>query len=140
MDLSVNQRVREIIKEYNLKPLSFSKRLGMQRATKIYNIVNDKTGVSAPMIDLIAKKFANINPEWIMTGRAPKFKNEISSGDQGKTHPRPESDAQYIALEKKYVALRKEFEKARKEIEAAQKELAITQKQLIAALLDNKKK
>jgi transcriptional regulator with XRE-family HTH domain len=140
MDLSVNHRVREILKEYNLKPLAFAKRLGMPRATKIYNIVNDKTGVSAPMIDLIAKKFADINPEWIMTGIPPKFKNAKHTGDQGKPQSGLEADAQYVALEKKYNALRKELDKARKEMEEAVKELALTQKQLIKALLDNNKK
>jgi plasmid maintenance system antidote protein VapI len=94
MDTSKNERVRSILKYYNLKPNEFASRLELDRATKVYNIVNDKTGVSVPMFELITKKFADVNPEWLMTGEGKMIKEKRENmlaeplegyGDQVKT-------------------------------------------------------
>lgn len=70
----VNQRVRDIIKHYNLSPNEFSRKLGFDRSTKIYNIVSDSTGVSTDIIVAIANSFEEINLEWLLLGKGEMIK------------------------------------------------------------------
>jgi len=77
MDLTLNQRVRDIINFYGLSNYALSKKMGMDRSDILNNIVNDKTTVSSKAITHILQALPDVSPDWLLFGkgtmmRAPK--------------------------------------------------------------------
>jgi len=68
MDLTLNQRVRDIINFYGLSNYALSKKMGMDRSDILNNIVNDKTTVSSKAITLILQALPDVSPDWLLFG------------------------------------------------------------------------
>lgn len=67
MEKTVNERIKIIIKHYDLNPNSFSVKMGM-RDTTIRNIISDRNKPSYDVIMKILSTFEDISPLWLLDG------------------------------------------------------------------------
>jgi plasmid maintenance system antidote protein VapI len=71
------ERINYILAYYKLLPSKFSDQIGVQRA----NVSHILSGRNKPSLDLIQKilqHFDEINPEWLLIGKEPFLKNEMT--------------------------------------------------------------
>jgi len=67
LEETVNHRIKQVIKHYELNPNSFSVRLGM-RDTTIRNILKERNKPSYDVIIKIISTFVDISPIWLLQG------------------------------------------------------------------------
>jgi transcriptional regulator with XRE-family HTH domain len=78
--MSINQRIVEIIKYYNLNKNSFSKKIGLQNNTTIGNIVTGR--MNSPSYDVICKilhAFDGISVKWLILGEGEMIEDKTNS-------------------------------------------------------------
>ena len=73
--MSANERVREVIKYYQMKPTVFAKEIGVS-TTAIFNIISDKRNAGKGILDKILKAFPDLSVSWLMAGQGPMLKYE----------------------------------------------------------------
>ena len=78
---------------------SFAESIGLKRADRIYNILNEKNGVSTELAKLISLKYNDVNYDWLLTGEGEMIKM------QGKS-----LDANYQKVDGKWQAVQEEPE------------------------------
>lgn len=99
--MTINQRIRDLIKFLNLNPNQFAKKLGYERGEKIYKIVNDLHEPGYDLIRDIAQKIENVNSEWLLTGIGEMFKNSLVTSDpQSKYGLKPMPDIITVTVDK----------------------------------------
>jgi phage repressor protein C with HTH and peptisase S24 domain len=96
MNVSVNQRVRELRKALNLTQMEFSKRIGITQ-TSISQIESESNSISLDSIIAIVNNFS-VSPYWLLNGTGEMF----SDDDIGINSPLPKPlpNAEYTDLGK----------------------------------------
>ncbi len=69
------ERLEEIINSSKLSANAFSKEIGLKGPQSLYDIMNEKHGISKKMAQRIHAKYLNYNFTWIWTGEGSKYKN-----------------------------------------------------------------
>lgn len=75
--MSVNQRLRQVRKHFNMQQIDFAKRLGLSQAG-ISWLEQDGNTVSEQIIRLLHLDF-HVSEEWLRTGEGPMFSAEDDS-------------------------------------------------------------
>lgn len=70
------ERLEKVIKHSQKSINAFAMSLGLERSTKIYNIINLKNGISPSIANLISSVYNEINYEWLITGKGEMLKTE----------------------------------------------------------------
>ena len=98
-NILVGKRLETIIRHYDLTPNEFSKRLGFDRADKIYNILKGKFLPSFEILNAITNKFVEINLTWLITGDGKMLykKNDEPANIAAEVRVQYEADAQCLA-------------------------------------------
>lgn len=68
------ERLESVIKYTQKSVNAFSVSLGLDRSTKIYNIIKQKNGISPSMANLITSIYTEINYDWLLTGEGEMLK------------------------------------------------------------------
>lgn len=68
------ERLESVIKHSKMSVNAFAMSLGLTRSTKIYNIINQKNGISPAMANLITSVYSEINFDWLLTGEGEMLK------------------------------------------------------------------
>ncbi len=68
------QRVDEILSRYKLSVKELALALGLKNPQIIYNIKNNRCGISDRFSEAIMEKFPEINAGWLLTGEGEMFK------------------------------------------------------------------
>lgn len=68
-NILVGERLKAIIDHYSVTPNEFAKRLGYDRADKIYNILKGKFFPSFEILRDITNNFVGVNIDYILTGK-----------------------------------------------------------------------
>lgn len=74
MQITDKERLENIISYSKLSTNAFATSLGLDRSTKIYNILKGRNGISKPIALLIATKYNAIDYNWILTGEGEMLK------------------------------------------------------------------
>ncbi len=83
--MDASARLEELIKQLNETPNSFARAMGLDRATRIYNVLHRKNGLSRKMTGMITGAYPNVNADWLLTGEGEMFLEE--SKEQEKKTP-----------------------------------------------------
>lgn len=75
--MSVNERIKILIKALSLNPRSFSEYIGAKEATT-RSYLDRGSKPSSDYLELIARAIVNINTNWLLTGEGEPFKNTMS--------------------------------------------------------------
>ena len=130
---SIPFRIHEIIKENGLTPAAFADHIGISRAA-INHILKGRNGPSRVLIARITSKYPEINTDWLLSGKSPKYKTEkvILQPDIFVDTPVESPKPAKIPEEKKYT---KEIE-----VKAPEKVIDPPLKQEIIPIQDSPKK
>lgn len=67
MTEEITDRIRQLMQEYSLSPSAFADEIGIQRPA-ISHILSGRNRPSLDVVMKILKAFAQINPQWLLTG------------------------------------------------------------------------
>jgi hypothetical protein len=79
-----SERLKEVIKHYNMSSNGFGRYLGLDNSQKIYDILKNRNGISRDLAEIIKAKCLDINIGWLLTGEGSMVKNE--------SNPKPIAD------------------------------------------------
>lgn len=68
------ERLESVIKYSKKSVNAFAVSLGLDRSTRIYNIINQKNGISSSIANLITSKYTEIDYDWLLTGEGEMLK------------------------------------------------------------------
>lgn len=69
IDFSKNRRLKEFLNKQGVTPYELAiNKLGYERVDRVYNIVNEKNGLSDKMLDEILSVCPELNKIWLLTG------------------------------------------------------------------------
>lgn len=60
-----NHYLYDLISYLNLNPKSFSENIGLDRADRIYNVLNGKNGISSSLAKLIIEYYPEVSYKWL---------------------------------------------------------------------------
>ena len=66
------KRLQELIDDLNATPSAFARSIGVSSDT-VYNILNEKTKLSAATIKAILDTYRNVNRDWLRDGTGEKY-------------------------------------------------------------------
>lgn len=69
------ERFKKILEKEGLQPRELAAKLGVQPSA-ISHILNGRNNPGVAILQNIMSVFPNINPEWLMLGKEPMYKNE----------------------------------------------------------------
>ncbi len=70
------ERLECVIKHSQKSINAFAMSLGLDRSTKIYNIINQKNGISSSLANLITSTYSEVNYNWLLTGEGEMLKSD----------------------------------------------------------------
>jgi len=129
----MTDRILEIIKQERLTPSAFADNIGINRAT-VNHILNGRNKPSLDVIIRILSKYPEINSDWLLSGKLPKYKSDkvILQHDLFAEIPVESPKPVKVQEEKKYA---KEIE-----IKAPEEAIAPLLKQEIESVQNTSKK
>lgn len=69
------EKFKKILEKENLQPRELAAKLGVQPSA-ISHILNGRNNPGVAILQNVMTAFPNINPEWLMLGKEPMYKNE----------------------------------------------------------------
>lgn len=69
------ERFKKILEKEELQPRELAVKLGIQPSA-ISHILNGRNNPGVPVLQKIMTVFPNINPDWLLLGKEPMYKNE----------------------------------------------------------------
>ncbi len=73
----MTDRIVEIIKQEGITPSAFADNIGISRAS-MNHILNGRNNPSLDVVTRILTKYPEINSDWLLSGKLPKYKMEKS--------------------------------------------------------------
>lgn len=77
--MTVNQRIKELIKVVRISQSEFGRRIGQSRNNMSY-ILGSNKGVKSEILESICKAFPNVNPTWLLIGEGDMWKDPEAAG------------------------------------------------------------
>lgn len=74
-----SERIKEIKKELNLSYNQIAKEIGLTTVQTLYDIKNEKHGISKDLANKIHAKYSNIDLVWLLTGKGQMLKSSEQS-------------------------------------------------------------
>lgn len=106
--MSENDRVRELIRHYRMKPTTFAREIGASPAA-ILNIVNDKRNAGKGILNKIVETFPDVSISWLLVGQGPMLKQGDTKNISNVTKTSTTDKAQ---LAEEFRMIGEEFNKA----------------------------
>ena len=72
--MTIGKRIRELIHDLHLSQIEFAKKLD-KFPQYISDVVNEKKNPGIDFINQIVDSFPQVNPEWLLNNKGPKFRN-----------------------------------------------------------------
>ena len=85
--MTIGKRVKELIHDLRLNQNAFAHKLE-KFPQYISDIVNEKKNPGIEFINKVVEKFPQVNPEWLLYEKGPRYKNPVDYVD--------EPNAQYL--------------------------------------------
>jgi len=120
------ERIKLLLRFLKTSPILFSRSLGYKRPDTIYNVLNNKYGISSDLVNKIISKYPEINPQWLLAGEGEMIrdKNKVDKKmlDDFNQLLHKES-VPYITQQSQIEILKKENEHFKKTIEEQKEEI-----------------
>lgn len=122
-----SERIRLLLRFLRTSPILFAKSLEYKRPDTIYNVLNDKYGISSDLVNKIITKYPEINPQWLLTGEGEmirdkkmvdkKMLDDFNAIISEESVPYITQQSQIEILKKENELLKKTTEEQREEIQ-----------------------
>ncbi|WP_288435284.1 hypothetical protein [uncultured Chryseobacterium sp.] len=80
-----NHYLYELISYLELNPNSFAEEIGLDRTDRIYNVLNNKNGVSANLASKITKRFPEISFDWLKNNEGKMLLEKVENTDMNSS-------------------------------------------------------
>ena len=83
--------LNELLQHLKLNANQFADSIGLDRTTRIYNVLNRRNKLSEDLAKLITNKYNNVNYAWLLTGKGDMLKaiqNQVAISSEEITMPR----------------------------------------------------
>ena len=74
----MKERLRQLIDYYNISANHFSQKIGVSEGA-IRKILTQDTTIRSDTLEKISQNFADINMDWLITGRGEMFRSQVQN-------------------------------------------------------------